>query len=204
MTDTKISALGAVTTPALGDEFPTNQAGVTKKETNQQMSNLLGSMKFRLTADHTLSSATATEMTDLKATAVPAGAWLAEYFLLAQAAVAATTGIRFGLNFSGTAAVRHMWLQYPGSGTAANTGIADDVGANTGQLTESNPQTAFSTTAPNMGITGVTTINTPILMIINALLVVTASGDLSIWHGSSGAVASTVKAGSVMRLTTWP
>lgn len=153
-----------------------------------------------LAADHAISSTTATEVA-CGATALPAGTYVFTYYIIAQSATT-TVAPQFGINFTGTAAVRKFTLRYPSTGTAANTGVADDVGAAlTGQIHESNPQTAFSTTAPNLTHTGVATVNVDILYTIEGIMIVTAVGDLELWHGSETASSTTVKAGTSLVLT---
>lgn len=202
MADSTIAALPAVTTAAGSDVLPVVQGGTDKKATLTQVSDFLKTIgvprAFALASAHTISSATATEVTGLGPVTLEAGTYQFQFFLICSAVVASTSGIRLGLNFTGTAAQRAFNLRYPGTGTAANTGIADDVGAATGQLHESNPQTAYSTTTPNMGNTGFATANGKVLMVVEGTVVVTASGDLELWHGSSGAVSTTVDAGSTL------
>lgn len=199
MADTKISALTAVTTPASGDEFAVNQGGTSKKVTLSQLVTYfqsVGANRVRkLTSDHTLASATATKMTDLDMT-LEAGTYVFRYTGIMQSS-STGVGLSFGLNFTGTAAVRAFHLYYPSTGTTQNTGVADDVGAATGQLMESNPQTAFSTTTGNLAFTGgVATANANIPFVIEGVMVVTASGDLQLYHGSESATNTTVKAGT--------
>jgi hypothetical protein len=53
------------------------------------------------------------------------------------------------------------------------------------------------TTAPNMGTTvGVSTANVDIGWRITGLLIVTAEGDLELWHSSETATATSVEVGS--------
>lgn len=198
MADTKISALTGVTTAAGSNELPVNEAGASKKVTIDQILTYLQTKGMprvkRLTGDHTLASATATKLTDLDMT-LEAGTYTFQYSLIMQSS-ATGTGLSFGLNFSGTAAVRAFQLRYPSTGTTANTGVADDVGALTGEIHESNPQTAFSTTTGNLTFTGVATANANILGTVEGVMVVTASGDIQLYHGSEGAVNTSVMAGS--------
>lgn len=200
MADTKISALTAVTAGLTTHEIPVNEAGTNKKLTLAQVQTLLQTLGMPRVvgslAAHSISSATATEVTQLGPMTLEAGTYQFAYFLICSAAVANTSGLRLGLNFTGTAAVRAFQMRYPSTGTAANTGIADDVGAATGQIHESNPQTAFSTTAPNMQLTGFVTAAARVLVVVEGTIVVTVAGDLELWHGSSGAVATTVDVGS--------
>lgn len=204
MADTKISDLTAVGTPAGTDEIPVNQAGTSKKLTLAQVASYLQTVGMprvrKLTSDHAISSATATKMTSLDTT-LEAGTYQFTYMLIMQSS-ATGTGLAFGLNFTGTAANRAFLLRYPSTGTTANTGVADDVGASlTGQIHESNPQTAFSTTTGNLNFTGVATTNANILGVVEGTIEVTASGDLQLYHGSEGAVSTTVKQGSSLVVT---
>lgn len=154
-----------------------------------------------LGSDHAISSVTGTEVAGLEFANVLPGTYIFEYFLIIQSATL-TVGPMLGINFSGTAAVRKMCLRYPSTGTTAITGVADDVGAATGQIMECHPVTAFSTTAPNMGHNGgVATVNADILDYIEGIMIVTAIGNLELWHASETATSTTVKAGSVARLT---
>ena len=64
MANTKISALGAVATPASTDEFAVNQGGTTKKETRAQIHTLESGETLDTTAGTaTLGSVTATGVT---------------------------------------------------------------------------------------------------------------------------------------------
>jgi hypothetical protein len=199
--DTKISALTAASVALVADEFAVNEAGTSKKLTLTQIITLLqasyGLPRVKgLASDHAISATTATEVTGLGPMTLEAGTYEFRFQLIVQSATT-TVGIGLGINFTGTAAVHTILLTYPGTGTTAITGVMDDVGAGTGQIVEHNVQTAFSTTAPNMVNTaGFATINANVPVIIEGILVVTASGDLELWHSSETATSTTVKAGS--------
>jgi len=155
----------------------------------------------KLASDHAISSTTATEVTGLELVNIQSGTYKFEYWLIVQSATA-TVSPMYGVNFTGTAAVRKMWLRYLGTGVTGITGVADDVGVNTGQIHEGNTVTAFSTTAPNLGHTGgVGTINVDILICIEGIMIVTAAGNLEFWHSSETATSTTIKAGSSVILT---
>ncbi len=203
MADLKISGLTAAGSVAGSNELAINEAGTSKKITITQIVTYLQSVGLpvvrKLTGDHTLASATATKLTDLDVT-LAAGTYTFKYSIIGQSS-STTIGLSFGLNFSGTAAVRAFNLYYPSTGTTANTGVADDVGAATGQLMEANPQTAFSTTTGNLAFSGgVAAANTNTLYVVEGVLVVTASGDLQLYHGSESATNTTVKAGTSLVL----
>ncbi len=197
MADTKISALPAATVAAVANELAANEAGASKKVTLQQVMNLLGVSKAQLAADHVSLIVLGTACAMNVALAI--GTHVFTYYILAQSATS-TVGPTFGVNFTGTAAVRKMVLRYAGTGTAASTGVADDVVAAplaTGNVYEGQIVEAFTTTAPNMAaIAGVGAVNQNILYIIEGILIATVAGNLELWHGSETATSTTVKAGT--------
>lgn len=153
-----------------------------------------------LASDHAISSTTATEVTGLGPMVLEPGTYMYKFDLIVQSATT-TVGIGLGVNFTGTAATRTIMLSYPGSGTTGITGVVDDVGAGTGQIVEHNVQTAYSTTAPNMVNTaGWVTAAANCRMVVEGIIVVTAVGDLELWHSSETATSTTVKAGSSLRV----
>jgi hypothetical protein len=200
MADTKITSLTGVATLGGNDEFVVNQGGNDRKVSGTQVLSFFqtkGSpIVFALAADHAISATAATEVTGLGPCTLPAGTYQFTFYIIAQSATT-SVGIMFGVNFTGTAAVRVMKMRASTTGTTAISGVIDDSGATSGQTEESVATNAFSTTAPNMGLTGgVATANANVLVIIEGLLVVTASGDLELWHGSETATSTTVKAGT--------
>jgi hypothetical protein len=199
--DTKISALTSVTTPASTDEFAVNQSATSKKMTLAQIKTYLQTQGMprvtRLNTQHSVSSTTGTEVTDLSQT-LEAGTYVVKYNLIVRSATA-TVGPMVGVNFTGTAAVK-TFLMYFGDGSTALTAYTanmDDEGVKgLGVLSGMNTKT-YSTTAPNLGTTvGVTTINADIGMYIEGTMIVTASGDLELWHSSETATATSVEVGS--------
>jgi hypothetical protein len=206
MADTKVSALTAVTTPASTDELPVNQAGTSKKMTLAQLVTHLQTLGMprvkKLTAQHSISSTTGTEMTDLQLT-LEAGTYVFDYYLIVRSATA-TVGPMIGINFTGTAAVKTMqafWADGSGS-LLAETHNMDDQGVLGTGFISGMANKAYTTTAPNMGTTvGVTTTASDIPMRITGVLVVTASGDLECWHSSETATATSVEAGSSVVVT---
>ena len=155
---------------------------------------------LRLSSDHAISSTTATEVAGIQFSSVQPGTYVATYYLRCQSATA-TVGIGLGVNFTGTAAGPEISLRHITTGTTAATGVADDVSNTlTGQLVEGRAATAYSTTAPNMLCTGFATTNSDVLIIIEAAIVVTAAGDLELWHSSETATSTTVSANSCAKL----
>lgn len=201
MADTKISALPAASAAAGANELPINEAGTTKKLTLEQIRDLLGIYKAAAASDHAISSTTATEVTDLQIAGLAAGTYVFQFNIIAQSATS-TVSPMFGVNFTGTASPIVLRLRYPGTGTTAISGVADNDGATSGQIEESVAKLAFTTTAPNLGATGgVAATGQNILYIIEGVMVVTASGDLELWHGSETATSTTLKAGSSVVVT---
>lgn len=154
-----------------------------------------GATTISLAANHAISSTTATEVTGLGPITLTAGTYVFQYFIIDTTATG-TVSPMYAVNFTGTAAVRKMTLRYTSTGTTAITGLADDVGATTGQIMEAVTVTAFATTAPNMGHTGGQTVTNNVFKVIEGIMIVTASGDLELWHGSETATATTTVAGT--------
>jgi hypothetical protein len=131
-----------------------------------------------------------------------AGTYAFQYYIRYQAA-ATTTGVKFGVNFTGTQTAFMANAQYQTSGSAASDGTHDQAttGAAEGIVFGYSTRSE-STTAPNLGPTeAVDTANADMLAYIQGLIVVTAAGDLELWHGSEVAASSTVKAGTSLVLT---
>lgn len=206
MADTKISALTAAGSALLADEFAINESGTSKKLSADQIKTLFQTAGiwrvFSMASDHTIATIFATEVTQLGTITLEPGTYVFEYFLIMQSAATAT-GLNFPLNFTGTVTEKAFLLRYPSTGGPNAVGVADDVGTVGGQMHESNPQRVFSTGGTGMAFTGVDTVDSNILGIIEGVMVVTASGDLELWHASEAGVSTSVKAGSslmVMRV----
>lgn len=203
MADTKISALTAATAAALTHEFPVNEGGASKKDTLQQVADLLGVIKAALGSDYTNSTTTGTEITGLSKTLQP-GTYRFHYLLAVQAA-AVGTGFDFGVNFTGTRTSFQAQIRYQDTGTTATTGVADDVVTGDGGelIIAGGSNTALSTTAPNLNVvTGVAAANVNVLVEIIGKIVVTVAGDIELWAASDVAASQiTVKAGSDLVIT---
>lgn len=154
-----------------------------------------------LGAQHSIASATATEVTGLRATLSP-GTYVFKYFLIVRS-TATGTGLKFGINYTGTTTRIVQILRYVSTGTAATTGVAEDAVANlTGAIVEGSAARSLTTSMPNLGpYTGVAAANVDILNIIEGTVVVSTAGDLQLWHGSEAAVATSIEIGSSLLLT---
>lgn len=188
-------ALAAVYVPANDTAIASNQITDKRMLVNNTVSTR------RLNSQHALASTTATEVTGLQHS-LTAGTYHLYAPLIVRSS-ATGTGLKFGVNYTGTVTRMACTLRYPSTGTTGSTGVADDVAAVlTGSLWEAMAATTESTTAPNLGpYTGVAAANTNILNVIECQLVVSDSGDLEIWHGSEGAVSTSVEVGSASRVT---
>jgi hypothetical protein len=198
--DTKISALTAATAAALANELAINEAGTSKKLTVSLLRDMIGVSKSVLTADHSISSTTATEVTDLSQTLV-AGTYRFAYYLLCQSATA-TVGLTFGVNYTGTVTRIVAMVKWPDTGTTATAGTVDDTATGAQIVAHTVARTkASSTTNLSTGTGGVATVDVDLFVTITGILVVSDGGDLELWHGSETATATSVEAGSSLVVT---
>ena len=203
MADTKISALTAASAGAAANEFAINEAGTSKKLTLAQIEAYLETRGLpivtRLAADQSNSTVTPTKVTGLDTT-TGTGTFAFKYFIYYQAA-AATTGVRFDVNHSGTVAPFLWWQRWVDVSATASTAVPDqDAIIAAGQV-----MGAFASRAKGTAGRGTTlsvdTAGGDMLMIIEGLLICTVSGNMQLYHGSEVAAASTVKAGTSLILT---
>jgi hypothetical protein len=210
MADTKISGATAVTTPASTDEYATNQGGASKRTTLTQVASFLlaringssgaaGEYKTlqKLSANAT-ANATTTLATVMTTTGVGAGTWQFKYCVIYQAA-ATTTGVDFAVNHTGTVTkmVVSSWFTTSG-GTAANA-LADQQLVNAASLAEGKSSRTINT---KMGSTlGVDTANSDCLIVIEGIIVISASGSLELRHASELAASTQVMAETCLELT---
>lgn len=205
MADSKVSALTALTgaNVDVADLLPIvdTSATASKKITMAEMVTYL-QMKgmprvTRLNTQHSISSTTGTEVTDLQQT-LEAGTYTFEYSLIVRSATT-TVGPMVGVNFTGTAAVKSMISYWADATTVitAEVHAMDDQGILTAGFISGMANKAYSTTTPNMGTTvGVSTTASDIPMFVKGVLIVTVAGDLELWHASETATATSVEIGS--------
>lgn len=147
-------------------------------------------------ADHVISSTTGTEVTGLKMPLEP-GTYAFKYSLLVRSATG-TVGPMLGVNFDGTATV-NMIFRFADATTVITAEVhsMDNVGILGAGFISGMAHNAFSTTAPNMGTTvGVAATAADIPCFIEGVLVVTAAGELELWHSSETASSTSVMAKS--------
>lgn len=184
------------------NEFAINEAGTSKKVTAAQIKTFCGGVSVQALASDATANATTTgvEITGLNRTVGP-GTYVYQYYVRYQCG-ATTTGVKFGVNHTGSNSSFTALMRYASTGTTASTGAATMAAAGaTGNIHESFSRRAMSTTSPNLGPTvSVDAANSDMLVVIEGLIIVTGSGDLELWHASEVAASSTVKAGSSLIL----
>lgn len=163
------------------------------------ISDALAQTAIALSADVTNSTVTAAAVSGLTL-AVGVGTWKFQYMILYQAG-AITTGVKFSVNHTGTLSAFVANMSYVDAAATASTGApSQNANASTAQVLGAYSARAKSTAA-GMGPTlSVDTANADMLAIIDGLMVVTAAGNIELYHASEVAAASTVKAGSLLVL----
>jgi hypothetical protein len=198
MADQKISALTAVTTLTGASELAVNEGGTSKKATVSQLINnthVVGQVACKhVTTDHSVASATQTEVVDLAVT-LAAGTYVFKYWLVAQTS-SAGVGLTFALNYTGVATAITYMLMWPDASATAATGVVDDsANAATGQVVGQNVSRAEGTTTATIstGTGGASTANVDLFLTIEGVLVASDGGDLELWHGSEVSAATRVE-----------
>lgn len=203
MADTKISDLTAGGALVGTEEFPgSDGTATTKAWTPDQWITYFQTKGMprvsRLGSVHSVSSTTGTEITGLSRT-LEAGTYTYQYNLICRQATATGDAPQFAINFTGTAAIKTIGMRWWDATTAitAETHIMDNVGVKTFGYVSGMVHNAYATTACNLGTSvGVAAVGADIPCVIEGTLIVTASGDLELWHAAEGANASTVEVGS--------
>lgn len=201
MADTPISGLTAASAAAVANEFAINEAGTSKKLTLTQIKTLLQTLGMprvsRLNSQHAISSTTGTAVSGLDQ-ALEAGTYVFKYTLIVRSETT-TVGPMMGINFTGTAAVKTFIARWADGSTVltAYTCDMDDEGTKGRGVITGMASKTYTTTAPNLGTTvGVVNISVDIPMIIEGVLIVTAAGNLELWHSSETATQTSVEVGS--------
>ncbi len=210
MADTKISAATNASALTGTEEMAGVQSGASVAISADQIGDYLfkrinsssgaaGNFKTlqKLSANATANSTT-TLATVMTTTGVGAGTWHFKYNVVYQAG-ATTTGVDFAVGHSGTTGRFVVTTFFATSGGAAANALADQTGSNTATLIEGKAQ---RTKATKVGSTlGVDTANSDCHMILEGIIVVTVSGDLTLQHASELAASTQVMADSCLELT---
>lgn len=201
MPDTKISALTAASAAALANEFAINEAGTSKKLTLEQIQDLIGIKKKRLTGNATSSSATPAKVTGLDLT-TGTGVFTFQYFLRYRSSVAGT-GVKFDVNHSGTVTSFVWWQRMVDVSATASTNAADqDAIQAAGHVMSAMASRAKGTAGRGTTIS-VDTQDLDMFMMIEGLFTCTVSGDIQLYFGSEAGASGTqtLMADSVLVLT---
>ena len=142
LADSKISALPAASVVALANEFAINEAGVNKKLSMQQITDFLVKRISGPTGDagpyytHQMLAVdsidnTTTDPDDpngllMTTNVVGPGSWNFKYLCRVRSA-ASTTGFSLIVRHTGSTPFTAYWVRFLGTGTAATTGIIDNV-----------------------------------------------------------------------------
>lgn len=211
MADTKISALTAASVAAAANEIPINEAGASKKVTLAQIAAFLveeivgssgaaGEGRTTLAlSSNSADNTTTTQATAMTITGVGAGTWRVKGTLVFQAA-ATTTGIGMVLNHTGTVSrFVSNWIHITTGGAAA-TGVSDQATATAaGQLVEGKAERVKDTRSSFT--VGVDTANADELAVMDAVIIVTATGSLTLSIASEvSASAVRLMAGSILEI----
>lgn len=213
MADTKISALTAVVTPALTDEFGVNQGGASKKMTLAQIKNYQHKMisgatgtangdpapaeTWQLLTANATENSTATIATVMTTNTLAAGTYFYRYDII-TASAATTTAQKFSVNATGTVTKHLYHLFFPSAGVTASTGVVNqNVNAATGQVWAHMSTLTNNTTLGPGTDHGATT---AVHYVIEGVLVTSTSGDLLLGHASEVAASSTVQSGTMLQL----
>lgn len=142
-------------------------------------------------------NATTTLATVMTTKGLAPGKYSFKYWIRYQSSNTAN-GVKFAINFTGSASAFCATWHYQTTGGAASTGIADQATTTAFQLIEGFSQRTLNT---DMGpATQVDTANADMLAVLEGIIIVTAGGDLLLRHASDAAVATTVKAGTTLLL----
>lgn len=157
---------------------------------------LWGDDRIKITAlasSQNNSTTTGTKVTGLDTT-LGVGTYWIRIFIRYQSA-ATTTGVKFGLNHTGTSTLAAT-LRWGTTGTTATTNAPDQQSTGNNIMEHASTRTK-TTTAPDLGPSvSVDTANADMVAVIDCYLNVTVSGSFELWHASEVAAQSTVMAGT--------
>jgi hypothetical protein len=171
----------------------TDSLGVPRTNTSPMVS------VTKLSGDVSNSTATLAALTGLQA-AAGVGTWMFEYYLVYQSA-ATSTGVRFSVNHTGTVTSFVANARYVDATATASTAAPSQAAvAATASVMGAFSARAKATTGWG-SLISTDAAASDMLMIVEGITIVTVAGNLELWHGSETTAASTVKAGSALRLT---
>lgn len=201
--DSTVSALAAASALAGTELVPVVQGGATVKATAQAIANLAsgsGGLTTLVMSANDPVSTTAGEAVPGMSTSLAPGTYQVKGLIAWQSA-ATTTGAAYWVNCSGGTVTLNVGHTYTTTtGTTATSGVADQATvAGTFQLIEARAWRANNTNPGAFG--GVDTANSPQLLVLECLIVVTATTTFTLMHASEvAASAITTMAGSTVEL----
>lgn len=144
--------------------------------------------------DQSNSTISMVKVSEIDVSGVGPGVYTFEYFVRAQSSDIATT-LKFAVNHTGTTSVFMYDLFFTHTGVINHNDAFDqEYNASTGAIWACQATRIKNTTlGPQWQLD---TINADVLYIIKGLMIVASSGTLELYHGSSGAFATTVKVGT--------
>lgn len=214
MADTKISALPAATLFADANEFAINEAGTSKKLSGTLLRAAVGNVLISgssgaanpaaapsetwqvLTSDATANSTTTIAVV-MTTTGLPIGLYRYRYDIWCLSA-ATSTAHKFNVDYTGTVTTVTYHLFAPSAGVTAATGVIDqEINATTGQVWSHQSTRIDATTLGPYTDTDATTV---IHYVIEGVMDVSTSANLTLGHASEVAASSTVKRGTMLQL----
>lgn len=207
MADQAITALTALTTPAVEDLIAVvdDVAGtpITKKVTLADLKALIAPVSvYKLASNEVSDESPVTTMGKVVGIepTLAAGTYVFDYHLVWQTSATATA-VKFGVNFSGTQTRFVAEATGFEITTAASTGVTGTPGAAFG-LRAGGQSRAPSTTVSIYGPTATDATGADVYTVIRGLIVVTVSGALQLYFGSEAASSTqTLMAGSSLIVT---
>jgi len=154
--------------------------------------------RILLGADQSNSTTTPTRVTGLS-TPTGVGTFIFRCYVVYRS-TALGTGVKLSMDYTGTVTKFVYNEMFPGTSALASDAAPNQAAAG-GTATIMNAFSARAKSQAGIGTTvSVDTADADMLTIIEGLMVVTVAGSLDLWHGSEGAVQTTVLAGSSMVL----
>lgn len=194
-----IGSDGTSGTSGVSNDGTSGTSGVTGADGTAGTSGASSTTTFTvLNANVTNSTTTGAKVTGLD-TALTTGTYWIQAYILYQSTVT-TTGVKFGINNSGTATIAAT-LRWGTTGTTATTN-APTMNVTGTAIMEHASTIVETTTAPNLGPSlSVNAANSNMLAVIDIYMNVTVAGNLELWHGSETAAATSVRAGTSFFIT---
>lgn len=153
----------------------------------------------RLASTVSNSTTTAAKITGLD-TPTGTGTFVFEYFIRFQSATG-TVGFKLGCNYTGTVTTFDYTLAFPQTNTVDSAGTMDQDITAAPTVMATLAARGKTTSAPLISIGGVDTTASDILVLVSGLMVVTAAGNLELYHASETATSTSIMLDSVLRVT---